>query len=179
VYRASLGGKYGIAPIFFKPGAQYRGLRLLLEHLAKPPKVAKSPAQLPPAKIDEKYCWAKNPHYPDDPIKGRFGGLSQRSGWQISATIRRHSDDPYWFRVEVVVAAAPGSSKRLRGRVDFFVHDTFKQYRFWSFTHKKRAKCTFNVYGAFTIGALVHKDKVPLELDLAEVDGAPLDFQLR
>jgi hypothetical protein len=32
--------------------------------------------------------------------------------------------------------------------------------------------------GCFTAGAVVHQDNTKLELDLAEIDGVPLDFLL-
>jgi hypothetical protein len=106
------------------------------------------------------------------------GGASERGNWKVRARIGRDPQNPRWFRVRVEVSARPTSRAKLRGRVDFFVHPTFPRYRYYSFVNSAGvASYTFYCVGSFTLGVQVHCDKTFLELDLAEVDAAPLDFQ--
>ena len=178
VERARFKRKFGISPVFFRPGRGYRGLEAILRYLDQRPSRKVTPKKLP-AKISEDYCWAENRRWPDDPIKGRFGGNPERGAWQLRATVTRNEDDPEWFYVRVEVTARPGSRARLTGRVDFFVHPTFPHYRYYSTARKGRAAWTFYTYGAFTLGAQVHQDKTLLELDLSGLDRAPPDFLFR
>jgi hypothetical protein len=177
--RARLRRKFGVAAIFFKPGENYRGLEHVLTFLSQANKWSdEAPPEAPPAKITEAYCHRPNENYRDDPLKGRFGGASERGNWKVQARIGRDPGNARWFRVRVEVSARPGSRARLRGRVDYFVHPTFPQYRYYSFTNRNGvASYTFYCIGGFTLGVQVHQDNTFLELDLSEIDAAPLDFQ--
>lgn len=178
--RARLRRKFGVAAIFFRPGAKYDGLRALLQHICDVAREERQPEapETPPRRITESYVWAPNRLYPDDRVKGRFGGSPERGNWRLSAIVKRDAEDPYWFNVKLSVGRRPGYRRRLRGQVDFFMHDSFQQFRYWSRAKNGVATFEFGTYGSFTLGALVHQDKTHLELDLAEIDGAPLDFQM-
>lgn len=182
VERARLRRKYGVNAIFFSPGPGYRGLDTLLKFLSLAPQWPKErdleeSRNKIPDKIDEEYCYRHNEHYPDDPLKQRFGGSPERGDWRVRAYVERDLQQPHWFRVRAEVSARPGRRAQLRGRVDFFVHPSFPQYRYWTRASKGVAKYTFYCFGSFTLGVQLHQHKAYLELDLAEVDGVPLDFQ--
>jgi hypothetical protein len=178
--RARLRRKFGIAAIFYRAGSRHEGLQHVLSHLKTaldtPPAIAT--AQPPPEKITIKYAHARNPTYPDDPLKGRFGGASEANNWRYSAEVQRCKDDPYWFHLNLKVAPQPGSRRRLRGQVSFWVHPTFTSAHFNSRVFRNQATCSLMTTGCFTAGAVVHQDNTKLELDLAEIDGVPLDFLL-
>ena len=178
--RARLRRKFGIAAIFYRAGERHGGLQHLLSHLqeslADDPIVR--PVVPPPHKITGRYAHAKNREYPDDPLKGRFGGLSEVNTWRYSAHVERCKDDPYWFDLVLKVTPRPGSRKRLRGQVTFWVHPTFTSSHYTSRVFRNQASCKLLTTGSFTAGAVIHQDGTKLELDLAEIDGVPLDFQL-
>lgn len=180
IERANLRAKFGIAPIFFRAGRNYSGLRVVLEHLCRPlQERAPASIEMPPAKITENYVCKHNPRFPDDPLRGRFGGCAEKNGWHLSASIERDSEDPYYFNVTATVRPANGVRKRVRGAVHFYMHPTFSSYVYRVTAYRGMAKLSFWCYGSFTMGAKVFIDGTLLELDLAEIEGAPLDFQIR
>ena len=177
--RARLRRKFGVNAIFFRPGDKYENLEKIVSYLVEAAKQVSAPAKVesPPERVTEQYCWSRDPINPSDPLKGRFGGRAETHQWQSRVRIKRDIEMPRWFHVNVQISARPGSRARLSGRVDFFVHPTFPQYRYWAFESKGVAQYTFYCLGSFTLGVQIHKDKSFLEIDLAEIDGAPLDFQ--
>jgi hypothetical protein len=177
--RSRLRTKYGVSAVFFRRGTRYKGLEQLLRRISRR-RTHKSLA-LTREKLHQGTVWSPNPVFPDDLLKERFGGRPDRDGWQLSATISRRRNEPDWFNVRLRVAPSPGRSQKLSGRVDFFVHNTFPRYRYWANVNTKANEASFTIwtYGAFTVGALIHDTGTLLELDLAEVEGAPLDFQFQ
>jgi hypothetical protein len=177
--RARLRRKFGVNAIFFRPGARYENLEKIIQYLvqASTQKEKEPESKKMPEKVTEEDCWSHNSKWPSDPLKGRFGGLAESEKWQCKVRIERDIEDPSWFHVNVKVLARHGSRAKLNGRVDFFVHPTFPQYRYYAFSNRGVAQYTFYCRGSFTLGVQVHQDKSFLEVDLAEIDGAPLDFQ--
>jgi hypothetical protein len=178
--RARLRRKFGIAAIFYRAGTRHEGLPHILSHLQESLASDPTPRQIvpPPPKITRKYAHSRNREHPDDPLKGRFGGFPEANDWRYSAEVERRKDDPYWFDLKLKVTPRPGSRKRLRGQVTFWVHPTFTSSHYTSRVFRNEASCKLETTGSFTAGAVVHLDGSKLELDLAEIDGVPLDFQL-
>jgi hypothetical protein len=182
--RAVLRSKYGVEPILFNRGPNYRGLSSLLKHLSKPRDDRRADLSSDPprarSELSRDRVWADNPAFPDDPLKGRFGWESTRDDWRMSARVVRSNDKRWPFWVKLEIAPRPGSNRRLKGRVDFFVHNTFQTYFYSAVMKRKqrenRLRFTLWCWGAFTVGAYVYDTNTPLELDLADVAGAPIDF---
>ncbi|MDC7788489.1 hypothetical protein PQJ75_10420 [Rhodoplanes sp. TEM] len=114
---------------------------------------------------------------PRDPNRGRFGGSPARNGWVLSARVEEIETD--WYRIVLAVAAAPRVKTPLTGTVTFHLHDTFAKPERHIRARAGRATLEVCAYGAFTVGAIVGRDRTRLELDLAEIPTAPLRFRER
>ena len=112
---------------------------------------------------------------PLDPHKGQWGRHDRRGGWRLAADVTTISDD--WYSIELWVEADPPGSRKLTGWVQFHLHDTFRKPVHRVQARNGRASLSVSAYGAFTVGAMVEKDQVPLELDLAELASAPRRFR--
>jgi hypothetical protein len=115
--------------------------------------------------------------YPNDIQKGRWGGLPERNGWRISASVAEVENGWYETRLEV---RGTGPKKRLTGPVRFFLHQTFKERE--RQVQPNRNGCAglrVYSYGAFTVGAHVDQDGTKLEIDLSELPTAPDKFKAR
>lgn len=117
---------------------------------------------------------------PDDPNKGNFGGLSRRNGWSVDATVKA-TPDPDWFDVVIVVTAPTGGQRRRYegASVTVHLHPTFTPDRIHVTVEDGKAVVERQAYGAFTVGVSVAADRTKLELDLAELAGAPEAFRAR
>lgn len=112
----------------------------------------------------------------DDPQKQQWGGLSERNGWRVAATVKASKSDRDWFRIDLKVE--PTGEKRLLGPVIFHLHDSFTDpVREVEPRSSREASLKLWAYGAFTVGVLVSQDGTPLELDLAELPDAPKRFR--
>jgi hypothetical protein len=112
---------------------------------------------------------------PDDPQRGRFGGKpTSTQGFALSA---RFDDlnSKSWVRIKLRVKgkAADGDL------VHFHVHDSFSPSMFKCLFKEGVAKLTLEAWGGFTVGAWIPSRKVELELNLAEVPGAPKIIRTR
>jgi hypothetical protein len=187
---------YGIDTVFYRkePGdrkesAERRHWRLveLLKGLAETSPAARSRGgggeRRPPARTaapDRRRAeWPsdaerRNPHVPDDPRKGMFGGVAIRNGRALSASVRA-TRSPNWFSVSMVVRAQSGAP--LEGEVRYYLHDTFKKPVYAVQARKGEAELTVVVYGAFTVGACCDGGATELELDLAGLLDAPKRFR--
>jgi hypothetical protein len=114
---------------------------------------------------------------PEDPNKGRFGGRSSQRGRRLSAAVSRIPDDRDWFRVILTVEAEVGAQP-LTGTVTFHLHPTFPETTVPIPAVGNRARLELRAYGAFTVGA-VTGDGTRIELDLAELPDAPMEFRMR
>ena len=111
---------------------------------------------------------------PDDPHKGRFGGIPSLKGFTLSAAFsntRRHG----WTRIALSIAgpADDGESACI------YLHDSFPEpVRTIAFS-KGKAVLTALAWGGFTVGAWLPKREIELELDLSECEGAPGSIRAR
>lgn len=111
----------------------------------------------------------------NDPQKGRWGGKPEANGWQLSGAVKPSALDSAMYVVELTVKSTM-ANRSLRGGVSFFVHDTFPQERYDVRPHQGNARLELRAWGAFTVGAWIEEDATELELDLAELEGAPQRF---
>jgi len=112
---------------------------------------------------------------PEDPQKGRWGGLSERSGRKLVATVRELSDQ--WFQVVLDCFATP-KGEPLRGDVQFHLHPTFGKPVQVVEVKEGHAVLTITCWGAFTVGVVADEGRTMLELDLAADDRFPEAFRL-
>jgi hypothetical protein len=105
----------------------------------------------------------------DDLNKGRFGGKARRDGFVLSARFARALHD--WVRITLQVKGPPGAAANT---VEFFLHDSFDPNRIERPLVDGIAEYATLAYGGFTVGAWIADLGLELELDLAEVKGAPL-----
>jgi hypothetical protein len=114
----------------------------------------------------------------DDPNKGQFGRLSERKGRRLTADVTT-GDRPEWFRVELSVDATDGSPA-LSGDIEFYLHPTFRPSTARiTVSNERRGSIAVNAWGAFTAGAVADDGSTRLELDLAKLETAPLEFRER
>lgn len=109
----------------------------------------------------------------DDPLRGQFGGRSQRDGWHLWAHVATLGDG--WFNIELRVAGT--ADNPLFGAVEFHLHPTFDPAVQVVSARDGVAELQLHGWGAFTVGAVVLASLTPLELDLASVKGAPQQFR--
>jgi MinD-like ATPase involved in chromosome partitioning or flagellar assembly len=113
---------------------------------------------------------------PEDPNKGRFGGLAARNGRELSASVEELSPD--WF--EVTLTVRPTDDVPLKGRVEFHLHEpTFPQPIRNVPVVNGIATAKFTAWGAFTVGAITDDGKTMLELDLTQDGSLPETFRAR
>jgi prokaryotic YEATS domain len=115
-----------------------------------------------------------------DPQKGRFGRQEQRNGRKISALVEVSSIQSGWGKVSLKVTSLPGSPE-LAGKVDFYLHDTFRPDHYVVQVINGEATLVLRAWGAFTVGAVADAGATPLELDLATSPNvvAPEDWRTR
>lgn len=182
--RVQYAEKYGVHPIFYKVGTRgdHRRLVPLLNsvtyHAAEEQlRMRRTHDKQPPLKrlnaaLSE--AW-RDPLIADDPNKGSFGGSATRSGRRLSATVSVQGQA--YYRVRLTVEAV-GNAPPLTSAVTFYTHTSFPR-DWWRMRVAPKggvARVSFWVWGAFTVGAVVENEALPLELDLAELRGAPRGF---
>lgn len=106
--------------------------------------------------------------HPDDPQRGRFGGLSNQNGFRLAAHFGPVRDD----HVEATLTIhAPQS---LDGQSAWlFLHDTFQPQETKAYFHGKRCQIDLRIWGGFTVGAWLPVQGIELELNLASLVRAP------
>ncbi len=114
------------------------------------------------------------PYVPGDPQKNQWGGRPERDGFVLSAKVKESETSKNWFEIDLEIRG----QRKLKRRVEFHLHDSFsKQVRSIKPDPDGVVRERLWSYGAFTVGALVENTK--LELDLAELPDAPLEFRSR
>lgn len=111
---------------------------------------------------------------PEDPNKGRFGGLSKRDGYELSARVSESEELSEFYDVELEVRSSNGSREMPRS-VTFHLHPTFGQPVQEVPVREGVARLNVLAWGAFTVGAVVGQTR--LELDLSELPDAPKAFR--
>ncbi len=108
---------------------------------------------------------------PDDPNKGRFGRRAARKGFTLSATFDEVTSE--WVRMTLTVIADGRTSSAEGLTAEFFLHDTFRPHRYVEAFVGDRAQLEITTWGGFTAGVWIADQRIELELDLAEIEGAP------
>ncbi|MBS1913516.1 MAG: hypothetical protein JST22_16130 [Bacteroidetes bacterium] len=125
---------------------------------------------------------ADNEEMASDPAKGRFGGLADRDGWRIGATVTPVDSSRTFFRVTLEVTASD-EAQVMSNQVAIHLHPTFKPDVVTAELGPDRTLAyTFQSLGAFTVGVEANNGKTLLELDLADpalVPNAPQEFRER
>ena len=115
---------------------------------------------------------------PDDPQKGRWGGQRSANGRVLSATVVATGTKDL-YRVTLRVSRAGASTPALRGDVRFHLHPTFNQQVVNVPGNGETADLVLIAFGAFTVGVEADNGATRLELDLAELNEAPMEFRSR
>jgi hypothetical protein len=113
----------------------------------------------------------KEPKYPDDRHKGRFGRKTRSGEFAISASFKQLSAD----FVEAYLVVECRDEKKLHANLfaEFYLHETCRpDHQVRLFKHGI-AELSLIIYGGFTVGVWIPAEEVELELDLATVRGAP------
>ncbi len=108
------------------------------------------------------------PIVPNDPQKGQWGGLAERNGRKMTATVEElphHS-----FKIFITVKSTD-PSKPLVGDVVFHLHNTFRNQNPVVEAEDNAATLVLIAVGSFTVGAETDNGSTKLELDLAELPG--------
>jgi hypothetical protein len=109
---------------------------------------------------------------PEDPNKGRFGGVSQRNGSQLTAEVHQLSGN-WWevvLTVKTHVTAEPGAS------AVFYLHPTFRNPVREVALEDGIATLVVRAWGSFTVGVVLAGGRQQLELDLAELPSVSQSF---
>jgi hypothetical protein len=113
-----------------------------------------------------------------DQQKGRFGGENSRNGRYLDAVVKPDKDDEDWFEIKLRVFPEP-KSPPIQGTVTFYLHQSFRNDERQVRARDGEARLTVYAYGAFTVGAVLDDEETVLELDLAELETAPIEFRER
>jgi hypothetical protein len=85
-----------------------------------------------------------------------------------------------YCKVQLRLCSTNPARHPLQGSVQFFLHNTFVNDRpVISVSPGGVAELTLTAWGAFTVGAVADGGSTPLELDLAQLETAPLLFRSR
>lgn len=119
-----------------------------------------------------------SPRDPDDPQAGRWGNKSEANGRRVSATVRPSRLRPDWFKIDLLVESTD-SRQPLTGTATFHLHPTFQENVAIRPVIDGCVKLDILAWGAFTVGVETDDGKTQLEINLAEVPGAPKAFTVR
>lgn len=150
------------------------------QHLARIGKLAILPAPMPDTRLsaENRPPVPGSILYPDDPQKGRWGGLAERSGRKLTVNITEVQRT--YFMFEVIVVATDGSP--LRPPVIFHLHDSYARsvIRITKVRDDQRAGLyEVKSNGVYVIGAQVRDAAgtwIGLELDLTTAENLPTHF---
>lgn len=115
---------------------------------------------------------------PNDVQWGKFDLMPHRSGRRLWATVRKHFEWPGYFDITLEVTALKGHPP-LRGKVTFFLHDSYSRSKQEVRVRNGRASWKVEGWGSYTVGAEVQERRGPplrLELDLGNIPKVPRGF---
>ena len=115
---------------------------------------------------------------PSDPQKGHWGGLPERKGRLVTATVSRNETPRVygdWYNIKVEIEARPGAPP-LKGPIRIHLHDSFPEEVVELPFRRGRSVFTAVAWGSFTLGVECDAGTTHLELDLADVPNVSLDF---
>jgi hypothetical protein len=186
--------KYGLLPIYYRHSDDFRYLAPVLtavrnamewptgEESGRSISLAEVPTAMLMAHVKADPTPKKKMRGIDDndPQKGQWGGQASRDGFCLSARVKAVPGDEDWFRFDLWVKKTVPSADA--DTVVFYLHPTFPENRVTErFRHGKVHFWDY-AYGAFTVGAEVlvaHRRLTTLELDLASLNDAPVEFRTR
>ena len=116
-----------------------------------------------------------------DPWKGQFGKRNETNHRKLSATIYPIPGTEF-CTIYLKVDSTDPIRYPLKGLVRFFLHPTVKPKHIIDVAVEPNgvAELTLHpIWGAFTVGVNVDNGKTQLELDLSELEQAPLYFRNR
>lgn len=116
--------------------------------------------------------------YTSDPQKGRWGGLSERNGRKLIASVIPLPGSKELFKV-IIKVIATDIHNPIRNKVLFHLHNSFPNPNPEIYVIQGEARLELIAWGAFTIGAEADDRATRLELDLADLPDAPLLFTSR
>jgi hypothetical protein len=115
--------------------------------------------------------------HPDDPQKGRFGGVAEKNFRRLAAAVKK-SMIPNFYSVSIWVESTDPENHPLTEDVIFYIHDSFRPNVYPIKPDGNRAEDSDILsYGAFTVGAVVDLGATLLELDLADDTTFPKGFR--
>lgn len=103
----------------------------------------------------------------NDPQKGQWGGLSERNGRRLSATVKPTASREDLYDVVLKVESII-ENLSLTGAVKFHLHPTFFNSNPIIFVQDGKTELKLVAWGAFTVGAETDNENTQLELDLAD-----------
>ena len=116
----------------------------------------------------------------DDPWKGMFDGESKRNNRELQAEVLSLPGSENYYSICLRVISTQPKLDPLQGSVQFFLHPTFRNDRpIVRVGPNGVAELKLTAWGAFTVGAITDNGKTKLELDLAQLETAPLEFRSR
>lgn len=113
----------------------------------------------------------------DDPNKGRFGGLADREGFQLTSAFEP-TESSEWFTVVLTLEAKRTVKVGLGDFAWFVLHPTFLPSLLKVVFRGRRAQLRLKVWGGFTVGVWLPKFGLELECDLALLEGAPHNIRV-
>ncbi len=114
------------------------------------------------------------PIVPDDPQKNQWGGLPERNGRKMSATIKQIGYHTYQI---VITVTSTNPADRLNGDVTFHLHNTFRNQNPVVPVTNGEAALSLVAVGSFRVGATLDKGQTKLEFDLVNAPGADEYFR--
>jgi hypothetical protein len=120
------------------------------------------------------------PNDSEDPWKGRFGGKSVRNDRELVAQVTPIARRTGVYSIRLIVRSLRPDINPLKGAVQFFLHPTFNDPTpVVTAGPSGVAELNIKAWGAFTIGAVADNGDTKLELDLSELESAPVEFRNR
>jgi len=111
----------------------------------------------------------------DNPQKGCRGGLAERNGRRLTATVWAASND--WFQGGLVVERIDGGP--LKDEVEYHLHPGFHPSVIRLPPGDDIAHLRLYEWGAFTVGLSADNGRTNLDLNLAELPDTPEEFKTR
>ena len=170
---AYLTSKYGVFPILYpNEDGKHAGLHAILTDLGN---VSRERTDWAEVEVERASSKRRRKHQ-DDPNAGHFGGKATAGGFTLRlADVKLWDDD--WATLELEVRDRSG--KPPRSPVAFYLHPTFPERVIRVPPGSRRCLISVAAWGAFTVGAVVAKPRVLLELDLAREKKLPKAFRER
>jgi hypothetical protein len=116
----------------------------------------------------------------DDPWKGRFGGQDISNDRALRAEVKPIPGSRGLYSIRLTVSSLHPDTNPLKGAVQFFLHPTFTDPKpVVPVGPNGVAELNLKAWGAFTVGAIADDGQTKLELDLSQLESAPIEFRNR